>query len=519
MAEEIKNHLTEIFRSRPAGPFLFVGSGFSRRYLDLEDWRGLLTRFCVVGKPFEYYLSHADGDYPLAATRLAEDFNEFWWSAKEYASSVERHKAKIVSKSSALRIEICTYLAAIDQSKAKHSAYAKEVELLATLNVDGVITTNWDLFLEQVFPDYRVYVGQRELLFSSPQEIGEIYKIHGCAKQPMSLVLTAQDYQDFNDRNAYLASKLITIFVEHPIIFLGYSISDPNISSLLRAISLCIGKENIEKLRRNLIFVERLRKNEGEGISDTYLTIEGVQIPLVHVKTDDFIQIYEAINLTKRKIPARVLRFCKEQLYELVQSAEPEKKLCVVGLDDIDKKEDVEFLVGVGVASEQQKAINSFGYLPIQATDLFNDVLHDHRGFDARQLLENTIKHVGKGTKFVPVFKYLNAIGIDSAKKYNTSGLTLNKWVQRDISDFRSKGYKGPFFRQRHKSMAELIGDCTPENSTLYIPFLAREKINLDELRAFLIQHEAKIDYAISNYASYYRKLACLYDWYRWGWQ
>ena len=51
-----------------------------------------------------------------------------------------------------------------------------------------------------------------------------------------------------------------------------------------------------------------------------------------------------------------------------------------------------------------------------------------------------------------------------------------------------------------------------------YIPFLPREKIDLAELRAFLIQHEDKIDYASSSYASYYRKLACLYDWYEWGW-
>ena len=254
-ADEIKRNLTDIFRSRPAGPFLFVGSGLSRRYLSLEDWRGILSRFCVAGKPFEYYLAQADGEFPMAATRLAEGFNEYWWSADEYQSSVERFKSRIVDQSSALRIEICNYLLTLDQTKAKQSEFAKEVDLLATLNVDGVITTNWDTFLEQVFPDYRVYVGQRELLFSSPQGIGEIYKIHGCAKQPASLVLTAQDYKDFNDRNAYLASKLITIFVEHPIVFLGYSISDANISSLLRAISLCIGKDNVEQLRRNLIFV------------------------------------------------------------------------------------------------------------------------------------------------------------------------------------------------------------------------------------------------------------------------
>jgi hypothetical protein len=48
------------------------------------------------------------------------------------------------------------------------------------LNVDGIITTNWGLFIEQIFPDYKPYIGQKELLFSNPQQIAEIYKIHGC---------------------------------------------------------------------------------------------------------------------------------------------------------------------------------------------------------------------------------------------------------------------------------------------------------------------------------------------------
>lgn len=258
---KIEDKLIEIFKSRTAGPFLFLGSGFSRRYLGLEDWKGLLSKFCVTGKPFEYYLSTANGNYPKAATILAKDFNEYWWSSEKYKASVDRYKTKIENETSALRIEICNYLTTLDQSKAKYSAYPEEVALLANLNVDGVITTNWDMFIEQLFPEYKTYVGQNELLFSNPQEIGEIYKIHGCSTDSKSLILTEQDYETFNDKNTYLAAKLITLFVEHPIIFIGYSISDENINSLLRAISKCIGKENIEQLRKNLIFVQRLLNN------------------------------------------------------------------------------------------------------------------------------------------------------------------------------------------------------------------------------------------------------------------
>lgn len=515
----IKEQLVDIFRSRNAGPFLFVGSGFSRRYLGLEDWRGLLERFCISGKPFEYYLASANGDYPTVAALLAKEFNEIWWRDELFAKSVERHKSKIRDETSALRIEICNYLSTLDQSKALSSDYKDEVELLSGLNVDGIITTNWDMFLEQLFPEHRVYVGQDELLFSNPQEIGEIYKIHGCATVPSSLVLTGSDYDNFQERNTYLAAKLITLFVEHPVVFIGYSISDQNISSLLRAISACIGKDKIEQLRRNLIFVRRLKHNESPSISDTYLTIDGVQIPLVLVATDDYAEVYQAIDATKRKIPARVLRYCKEQLYELVRSSEPEKKICVVDIDEIESKEDVEFLVGVGVASKESTAPSPIGYAAIEVDDLIEDLLLENKGYDPKQVINNVLPRLCRGTPYVPAFKYLRLSGINNEQEYKSLGLNIDRIICRDLKNYRLAMYSKPYFRNyRHKQLSEIIEICTPENASAYIPFIPKEKIDLEVLRDFLIANLEKIDYKKSNYASNFRKLAALYDRLAYGW-
>ena len=516
---DIQEKLIEIFQSRMAGPFLFLGSGFSRRYLGLDDWRGLLERFCVTGKPFEYYLASANGHYPTVAALLAKDFNEYWWKAPEYEKSVERFKSKVRDETSALRIEISNYLSTLDQSKAMDSAYRDEVELLSGLNVDGVITTNWDMFIEQLFPEYRTYIGQEELLFSNPQEIGEIYKIHGCSTVPSSMVMTSSDYEEFNEKNTYLAAKLITLFVEHPIVFIGYSISDENISSLLRGIASCIGKEKIEQLRKNLIFIQLPSDEEEPNISDTYLTIDGIQIPLVLVKTNNFIEVYRAIDATKRKIPARVLRYCKEQLYELVQSSEPEKKICVVDIDEIDSKEDVEFLVGVGVASRENVGPAPIGYAAIRTEELIEDILLNDKGYDAQQIVDNVLHRACRNTPYVPVFKYLNSIGIEDYDQYRDSGIGLDKVVCKDLRDYRLKMYSKAFFRNyRHKTLQEVISLCTPENASAYIPFIPKEKIDLDILRDFLVANMEKIQYENSSYASNFRKLAALYDRLRWGW-
>lgn len=512
----IEQDLTQILKSRAAGAFLFIGSGFSRRYIGLENWEGLLSRFCLMGKPYEYYRGSADGHTPAAAKLLANEFHSYWWTAPEFAESVQTYKDEIRDSSSALRIEICNYLASLDPATALSDGYREEVELLSGLNVDGIITTNWDLFLEGLFPDYKVFIGQNELLFSNPQEICEIYKIHGCATEPQSLVLTSDDYATFNERNAYLAAKLITVFVEHPVVFLGYSLTDPNITSLLRAISLCIGQDQIEQLRKNLIFVQRPRTGEEPDISDTYLTIDQVQIPLILVKTNDFSEIYKALAATRRKIPARVLRYCKEQLYELVRSLEPEKKLCVVGIDEIENKEDVEFLVGVGLASPEISEIAKVGYDAIEVRDLIHDALHQNRNYDPNQILQSTIPRAGRNTPYVPVYKYLRESGINDDEAYRKSSLNLNKWAKYDPENLRLKTYRSAFTKHQHQSMEEIIKSCPPESAATIIPFLPSEKIDLDALREFLIANEDKLEN--NNYASYFKKLVSLYDRLKWGW-
>lgn len=512
-----ESQLAEILKSRNAGAFLFVGSGFSRRYLGLEDWAGMLSRFCDGLKSFEYYLAKADGNIPAAAKLLAVDFNDYWWEAERYAQSVEANKKKVIDSTSALRIEISKYLASLNPVVGVDGGYGDEINILSGLNIDGIITTNWDMFLEHLFPDYKVYVGQNELLFSNPQEVGEIYKIHGCVSHPSSLVLTSDDYSNFRERNPYLAAKLITIFVEHPVVFLGYSLADQNITSLLRAISLCIGQEQVERFRQNLIFVQRPKSGQKTGISDTYLTIDGVHIPLVLVKTNDFSEIYKALCATRRKIPARVLRYCKEQLYELVKSLEPEKKLCVVDIDEIENKEGVEFLVGVGVASREARIVGAVGYESIAIKDLIEDILCDNRAYDPEKIVRSVIPRVGRYSPYVPVFKYLRAMGINSRASYERLGLNLSKWIEHDIKKYRVNVYAAGYEKRKEDNMKELIDGSTPEKAACYIPFLPLERIDLALLREFLIKHEEKVD-SKESYSTYFRKLATLYDRMKWGW-
>lgn len=80
-------------------PFLFVGSGLSRRYLNTPDWKGLLEYFAgrISNDPFAYnsYVSRAnaegftEGQLPKVAELIQRDFDEKWFATPAMRSQDE----------------------------------------------------------------------------------------------------------------------------------------------------------------------------------------------------------------------------------------------------------------------------------------------------------------------------------------------------------------------------------------------------------------------------------------------
>ncbi len=255
MGDELADHLDRV-RSIP---FLFVGSGLSRRYLGLDDWNGLLRDFTAkIGVNFQRLLGSVNGDLPALGAALSELFYDHWWEHEEYAQQREDFGHSITHREMPLKVAISSHMRERSADfDLFDGSYDAEIEALRSVTVDGVITTNWDLMLEQVFPGFKPFIGQEELLFGSSQGLGEIYKIHGCCSRPDSLVLTTEDYDVFQTRNPYLSARLLSVFVDHPIVFLGYRLGDPNIQSILSSIVNCLTAKNLLKLQDRLIFVER----------------------------------------------------------------------------------------------------------------------------------------------------------------------------------------------------------------------------------------------------------------------
>lgn len=504
ISDQVRSHIAQ----HQAGPFLFLGSGFSRRYLQLDDWVGLLSRFAAPLKPIEYYLSKSGNNVPKAASFLAEDFHEYWWKDPEAESDRKTYRELVTNVASPLKIAIARYLKGLDYSQRKDGT-SDELAALARTNVDGIITTNWDLLAEAIFPDYRVYVGQESLLTSQPSSIAEIYKIHGCCSRPNSLVLTGEDYSQFHERQAYLAAKLLTIFVEHPVIFIGYSLNDPNIQSILKAVVRGIGGSAVERLQNNLMFVYRSKEDRPQCFEKGFFSVGDVQLPIVKITADTFLDIFDPLNQLRRKLPSRVLRFCREQLYSVVNTTDPHEKLCILDYDELDKHSDVEFVVGVGVTSQ----IGTHGYTQFSKQDLFSFLLKGEPNLDPRKILDATLPALcpPKANHFLPVYVFMRRCGTSPADAVESALPYAHLLRRNDPMHFRTQVY-GKQFKAYASDLStkEIITQFQPEKAASLLAWQSIDRMDINEVRDFLVDN---FDLLFEGpYSTHFRKLACLYD-------
>lgn len=511
MSADLQEHLAKF----NTNPYLFVGSGLSRRFLSLPTWEELLMSFFEGSKidgDFEYYLSKSNGDLPLLATNLAKEFHEIWWRSEDFKKAREKFKSEAKDRQDApFKIQLADL---VRESGVINDSYKAEIDLLRASVIDGIITTNWDIFLEDIFSDYKVYIGQQELLFSEGISVGEIYKIHGCISNPQSLVVTSEDYLNFNDRNAYLAAKLLTIFVEHPIIFIGYSLSDENIQQIIDSIVRCVDAQNINKLKDRLIFVEWKAGSEFEMKDGSIKLSDNKVLPIKLITTDSFEPIFKTLSSLRRQIPVKVLRKLKHAVVEFVKTSSPTSKIFVQDIDTIDDSTDIEYAIGVGVASQ---FISSQGYKAIEVSDIIEDVLNDNKKYDAKQLLENTFPTILKGNVYIPVYKYLRKLGyLNKNGTFNAEGIRKTKdlfSLKADIPNCflppKTYAYKQSEIRRNHKDIKSIIKAFDKKHAIVFIPLLEHKNIDLKQLRVFL--RECYIDQSIRKHTNF-RKLVCLYD-------
>ncbi len=238
-AQYIKDVTAEIancVQTSACQPILFIGSGLSRRYFAGPSWDELLIQLAKtcpnVDKDYAYY-KQSLGSTLLVGEEFAKRYQEWAWSKGKNQFPAELFNEN-VNPGAYIKFKIAEHLRSLTPKTlgGVSGALKKEIEALRKIRPHVIITTNYDQFIELLFPDYQPIIGQ-QIIRGSAISVGEIFKIHGCVSAPDSLVFTDTDYREFIKKKKYLSAKLLTYFSEHPLLFVGYGAGDPNIRAIL----------------------------------------------------------------------------------------------------------------------------------------------------------------------------------------------------------------------------------------------------------------------------------------------
>lgn len=499
-------------------PFIFAGSGITRRYYGLPDWAGLLSVFAnkISRDPFAYrayenqaqYAVVSDDKMPMIATLIEKDFNEAWFADKRGVRSQNLEVTKAVHDGvSPFKAEVCAYISANSTIDSSYDDEIKKLKRISKNNIAGVITTNYDTFFESIFEGYKTFVGQDELVFSQLQGVAEIYKIHGSADKAGSIVINQEDYNQFREKEKYLAAKLMTIFMEYPIVFMGYSITDSDIRAILTDMVQCLPKGRMSLLQKRFVFVEYDKTAAGATVSSYSMVFDTKSIEMTKITLSDFGILYEALSKKKAAFPVKVLRRFKDDLYNFILTNEPTEKMRVAPLEDERIDEDT-LAITIGLAST--------GYYGLaRAVDserwYRNIILHDLQYSDD-DLLEYVYLELAKQNSWrLPVWYYIGRAKQEypeivghAPKKY--SDIVSKDSIDRNKSAIKSRTMKEVWEQEKHnqKKAVRLLG---------FIPY---EKVDVEELGQILKEiFENDPDYisdAEGTNKSNIRKLIRIYD-------
>ncbi len=431
-AETIADVAT-LIKKKACQPILFVGSGFSKRFCGAPNWEGLLTELgneCPEVEHAYPYYAQSGKSLPEIGSIFAAAYKEWAWGKGKEKFPLDYFSQKF-SQDIFLKHAVAEKLKMLGPDKNGSfglAALDAEITALKAINPHAVITTNYDRILEPIFKDYDPVIGQ-QVIRHAYLSIGEIFKIHGCVSDPLSITLTHEDYVKFSNDKKYLSAKLFTYFVEHPLIFIGYAAGDRNIRNILQEIDHMLpdGMDLIENIYI-LEWKSGIDKNEYPSHEKVIDIGDGKSIRIKSITADSFEWVFNAFKSEAplEKVNIKLLRSVSHRIFNLVRK-DAAKNTVEINFEMLNHavNNPVEFANVYGIAAMNNPALLNLThpYSPGTAakqfgTDWswqkFNQLiidLKDHSGFDMRA-------SDNKYHAFVPPIRRYSQDGLDLLAKF-----------------------------------------------------------------------------------------------------
>lgn len=536
MEHEINQWISDLVNGFKQLPYLFIGTGFSIRYSTAPSWDKLLmniwkmlndndeTRYKKFVNGVAYRLNINDMTdeekkynlNPQLATEIQQQFNEIYFTNDEFEKKVftdEEAKDVVENNYDPFKSYVAKITKELSICNNEIKPEVKEIDYLKENQnkIGGIITTNYDVILEDIFKDFDVIVGQDNLLTSNANSIFEIFKIHGSCKEPSSIIITKEDYGYFKNKLKYLSAKLLTIFVEHPIIFIGYSIGDLNIRYILKEIAECLNKEQLEKIKDNFIFINPAF-GEKEEIKLKEIDFGDKKIIMTEVKLEDFSVLYKALATIRSTMPVKLMRKMQDMVTEYVYSTTATNSVIFGSINSPDIDDD-KTAIYVG----SMDSISQIGFNTFEIVDILEDILFNNKPFLVNpKLITDTFKNIRSkgGSTYLPIYKYIKALNIGMDE------IPSNYLIIKSYDDVKPNSAEKKLVNDEKcfNNIKEII-NYYPEHLPKQFANIKNiaSKINADELGDYLKEAFRSGRYFEKGRVSTFKKLTALYDYLKYG--
>lgn len=478
-------------------PVLFIGTGISLRYLeDSYTWDGLLNKISFdIKEEEEFYLdiksSFQDGDkykYDKVAGKLEKEFNEYLKNDRngKFKNINDKFYENMKQGVNLSRFKI--YISEIFSNlKYKEEMKCEIAELKKVRkNIGSIITTNYDTLIEDIF-EFTALIGNN-ILLSNPY--GALYKIHGCISEPNKIIITDDDYNNFDEKYELIRAQLLSLFIHNPIIFMGYNIGDENIKSILKTIFTYIepNSEQAEKIRGNFLLVEYDKGSMNEKIVEHDIDLEGFStIRINKIKTDNYTAIYQALAEINLPISAMDVRKVQNIVTEIYSGGE----IKVTITEDIDSLKNNDKILAIGSSKTIKYQYQSSAELMANYFKIIDE--------SNSQILALIDKYKLQKSQYFPIFGF---------SKINTEIESTEKLKAQQKDKLPQINKEIPSAYSSFTSIEEIIQ--SEEVSISYktgamVWGIIVGNISLDEVEKYLRNYENKE-------STDYRKLLCAYD-------
>ncbi len=95
----------------------------------------------------------------------------------------------------------------------------------------AILTGNYDTLLEKTFEPFqrvRACIDDADLVRSAERDTVELIHLHGVIDRPDTIVLALEDYRRYPQERPGMLAKVRQLFLQHPVLFVGFGVTDPN---------------------------------------------------------------------------------------------------------------------------------------------------------------------------------------------------------------------------------------------------------------------------------------------------